>query len=71
MNSDVSGSIVTGPVPRIRYSFEGRSVACDVKQHLVLAVGTQQQWYTRGTLMRPYDHPAGTGIGDFQSMGFE
>ncbi|CAE7221307.1 unnamed protein product [Symbiodinium sp. CCMP2456] len=34
MNSDVSGSIVTG---------------------------TQQQWYTRGTLMRPYDHPAGQG----------
>ncbi|CAE6967571.1 unnamed protein product [Symbiodinium natans] len=23
--------------------------------------GTQQQWYTRGTTMRPYDHPAGQG----------
>ncbi|CAK9096553.1 unnamed protein product [Durusdinium trenchii] len=32
-----------------------------------ILTGTQQQWYTRGTKMQPYDHPA--GLGSYAAVG--
>ena len=34
-----------------------------IKELFSLMKGTQQQWYTRGTLMKPYPHPAGQSSG--------
>ncbi|CAE7331752.1 unnamed protein product [Symbiodinium pilosum] len=47
------------------YTSGGALMNADIGGDII--TGTQQQWYTRGTLMKPYPHPA--GIGSYAAVG--